>query len=335
MPSIEVEGKPRLFFSDNSPDKSWRMTEKVAAVVESYFRGRDDLYVYSSRKVKNIVGDTEEVDVAFADVSDPTTSFDFVQIRDRENTEGRPWVEQILGQRNSLELNAGIMVSTQGFSEPAIKLAKNKNIPLRLLLPETDQNIKLWYKSDTIGRMTPLVHIEKCLILAKVGDKIREFKADQSKSLENNILFPTDEADIYNVISLGRVFDVDVMQNSTRNKDLLDKIPEDESFHNAIAGITYHHPRLYLKVNSIDVNGSTNTNGIVPIQAIIFFISANRQLINSPIIYRYKYVDAINNNVIAQAILTEFDFDKTRYYICLVRHHIVGDNINIGGAFFR
>ena len=53
---------------------------------------------------------------AFADVSDPTTSFDFVQIRDRDNTEGRPWVEQILGQRNSLEIGIGAMVLTERFS---------------------------------------------------------------------------------------------------------------------------------------------------------------------------------------------------------------------------
>lgn len=335
MPSIDSEGKPRIFFSDNSLNESWRLTEKVVAVVESYFRGRDDLYIYSSKMMKNVVGDAEEVDVAFADVSDPTTNFDFVQIRDRENTEGRPWVEQILGQRTSLEIDAGIMVSTERFSQPAINLAKSKNIPLRLLLPETDENIKAWYKPDTIGLQTPLVNIVRCSILIKVEDKIIEFKADDKKSLNNNILVPTHEVNIYNVISLRRVFDVDVMQNNTKQKEFLDKIPIDGSFHKATIAIEYKQARLYLKVNSLDISKRTSIKEISPIQAIVFFLSANRQMINAPITHKYKYVDAIGNNIIAQAILAEVDFNKKRHYICLVRHNIVGDNRNIGGAFFR
>lgn len=335
MPSITSEGKLRIFFSDNAPDESWRLTEKVVAVIESYFQGRDDLYIFSSKMIKNVVGDPEEVDVAFADVSDPTFSFDFVQIRDRENTEGRPWIEQVLGQRTSLGINAGIMVSTEQFSQPAIRLAKRNNIPLRLLLPETDENIKAWYRPSTIGLQNPIVKIIRCSILIKVDDKIIEFKADENKVIENNILVPTTEANKYNVISLSRVFDVDVMQDDIKHDEFLAKIPTDGVFYKATVAIEYKQPRLYLKVNSSDTSTTTSIKGIFPIEAIVFFLSANRQFLNSPITHRYKYVDAINSECIAQAILAEVDFNNKRHYICLVRHNIVGDNRNIGGAFFR
>ena len=92
---------------------------------------------------------------------------------------------------------------------------------------------------------------------------------------------------------------------------------------------------IYLKVNSSDTSTTTSIKGIFPIEAIVFFLSANRQFLNSPITHRYKYVDAINSECFAQAILAEVDFNNKRHYICLVRHNIVGDNRNIGGAFFR
>ncbi len=335
MPKVTIEGKPRLYFSTNAADKSWRLKEKISAVIESYFQGLDDLYVFSSKRIKNIVNDPEEVDVAFANISDPTSIFEFVQVRDRENTEGRPWVEQMLGQRNSLGVHAGIMVSTDQFSQPAIRLASKNNIRLRLLLPETDENIKLWYKPNTIGIQSPIVEIDHCSVLAKADDRILEFKADESKSLEDNILVPTTDMHKYRVVSLSRVFDVDVMHNETRQEDFLAKIPMDVEFHKANVAIEYKQPRLYLKAKPPYARGTGNNEGILPIMGIVFFVRANHQFLNFPIAHRYKYLNAISNECIAQAIIAEVYLENQQYYVCLVRHNIVGDNRNIGGAFFR
>ncbi len=334
MPRVTTEGKPRIFFSENVPDKPWRLKEKIVAVIESYFQGFDDLYTFSSTKLRNIVGDSEEVDVAFASVMDPRSIFEFVQIQDRKNTGGRPWVEQVLGQRSSLGINAGIMVSTAHFSKFAIRLAKSNNIPLRLLLDETDVKIKAWYKPNTIGMQSPIVEIDHCSILVKINGRILEFKADESKSLGNNILVPTTEKHNYRVISLSRVFDVDVMRNETRQEDFLSKIPIDVAFHKATVAIQYEQPRLYLKAK-IHKSDTGNSEEILPISGIVFFVKANHHFFNVPISHRYKYIDAINQECIAQAIVAEIDLENQRYYICLVRHNIVGDNRNIGGAFFR
>ncbi|MDH5695320.1 MAG: restriction endonuclease, partial [Dehalococcoidia bacterium] len=310
---------------------------KIAAVIESYFQGLDDLYVFSPKRMKNVVDDPEEVDVAFASISDLTSIFEFVQVRDRKNTEGRPWVEQVLGQRNALGINAGIMVSTDQFSQPAIQLASKSNIRLRLLLPETDENIKLWYKPNNIGIQSPIVEIDHCSVLAKVDDRILEFKADESKSLEDNILVPTTDMHKYRVISLARVFDVDVMHNETRQEDFLAEIPMDVAFRKATVAIEYEQPRLYLKVQQPYMSGTGNSEGILPIVGIVFSVRANRQFFNLPIAYRYKYLDAIKNESIAQAIIAKVCLENQQYYVSLVRHRIVGDNRNvgIGGAFFR
>lgn len=335
MPKVTTEGKPRLYFSTNASDKSWRLKEKVVAVIESYFQDLDDLYVFSSKRIQNIVNDPEEVDVAFANISDPTSIFEFVQVRDRKNTEGRPWVEQILGQRTSLGIDAGIMVSTDQFSQTAIRLASKSNIRLRLLLPENDESIKVWYKPNTIGIQSPIVEIDHCSVLAKVDDRILEFKSDESKSLENNILVPTTEKHKYRIISLSRVFDVDVMRDDKRQEEFLAKIPMDVEFHKAVVGIQYEQPRLYLKANPPYTTASGKNERILPIVGIVFFVRANRQFLNFPIAHRYKYLDAISDECIAHAIIAEAYLENQQYYICLVRHNIVGDNRNIGGAFFR
>jgi hypothetical protein len=334
MPKVTIEGKPRIFFSDNAPDKPWRLTEKVVAVIESYFQKLDDLYIFSSKRIRNIVGDPVEVDVAFANISDPTSIFEFIQIRDRRNTEGRPWIEQMLGQRTSTGMNAGIAVSTEQFSDQAIRLAKQFKIPLRLILPEIEEKIKEWYRPDTIGMQSPIVDIASCSILSKVDNQVFEYKADSNRCMESNILVATSEAHTYKVISLSRVFDVDVMQNDKRQEELLSKVPDDNKLHRAVIAIQYHHPRLYLKVGS-SIQSKVNIKEIQSISGIVFFTEVNRQSLNSPIIYRYKYIDALNNTCIAQAIVAEVKLNSQRHYICLVRHNIDGDNRNLGGAFFH
>jgi len=335
MPSVTIEGKPRIFFSDNAPDEPWRLKEKVVSVIESYFQGVEDLYIFSSKRIPNVVGEPVEVDVAYTGVSDPTTVFEFIQIRDRQEIAGRPWVEQLLGQRTSFGLNAGIMVSTNQFSGNAVRLAKKFNIPLRLLLPETAENIKQWYISDTIGIQSPIIEISFCSILAKAENMVLEFKADRNKCIEDNILVATGRPHNYRVISLARVFDVDVMQNDIRREELLTKIPADNTFHKATLAIQYNQPRLYLKRNLANPSGGDSTKEIQPISAIIFFIQAKYLSLNMPITYRYRYLDATNKKCLAQAIIAEFDMGNQRNYICLVRHNIDGDNRNLGGAFFH
>ena len=334
MPKIIVEGKPTLFFSANYADKSWRLKEKIIAVLESYLQGLEDLYTFSSKKISNVIGDSTEVDVTFLSISDPTEFFRFVQVRDREDTEGRPWIEQVMGQQRSLGINAATMVSTEKFSRCAIRLASYENILLRLLRPETNQNIKKWYKPDFIGVESPLVEVVKCSVLTRTGDKIQEFQADREKSSESNILVPTTEANRYRVVSLAKVFDVDVMQDRKHRDEFLAKVPTDSAFHEAIVEYQYKDPQLYLKTKEPLPNSAGDSN-IVPIGAIVFFVVVNRQFLSAPITHRYKYLDAVSKEKIAEVIVAETEIEHQRRYVSLVRHSCDGEICQLGGAFFR
>jgi len=325
VPKITVEGKPTLFFSASAADKSWRLTEKVVAVVESCLQGRDDAYVFSSAKIPNVVGDLTEVDVAFSSVSDPTELFEFVQVRDRAGTQGRPWVEQVMGQMKALEIDAATVVSTEEFSPYAIRLAHSQDIALRLLHPETEENIRKWYKADSLGVEQPLVEMVECRVIAKIGDRFQQFKAGRKRSSNNNILVPTREPHTYRLVSLSRVFDVDVMLGQRHHDEFLAQVPRDGVFHKALVGIEYEKPRLFLRFRG----------GIFPITHIAFLVMANRQFVDMPITYRYKYLDAASNQRIAEAIVGEATIEHQRHYMCLVRYSCDGETWQLGGAFFR
>ena len=61
MPKKIVEGKPTLFFSTNAKDKDWRIKEKFTAIIESCLQDLENHYTCSPLKIRNIVGEPEEV----------------------------------------------------------------------------------------------------------------------------------------------------------------------------------------------------------------------------------------------------------------------------------
>ncbi|MBN2099689.1 MAG: hypothetical protein JW753_08845 [Dehalococcoidia bacterium] len=330
MPDITTEGKPTLFFSSNDVDSSWRLNEKMIALLESYLQGREDLYTFSSARIPNVVGDPTEVDAAFSSLDDPTRFFRFVQVRAREGVEGRPWIEQIIGQKRSLGIGAATAVSTGGFSQYAINLASHEDILLRVLQPESAENIRKWYLPDSIGQEKTLIDIVRCSILVETGPTIREFPADQDNTREDNILVPTVEPHRYRAISLIRVFDVDIMQNPERRREFLARVPTGNASHKVTTAIEYKVPQLYLKTSE-----SLSRESVVPIRAIVFFIAANKQRLGAPIAHRYKYLDAVNDAQLAQMMVAEIEVGHQPQYVSLIRYSCDAGMCKLGGAFFR
>lgn len=171
----------------------------------------------------------------------------------------------------------------------------------------------------------PLVEMVECRVVAKVGDRFQEFKAGRARSLENNILVPTREPHTYRVVSLSRVFDVDVMLHERRHDEFIAQIPRDGVFHKALVGIEYEKPRLFLRFRG----------GIFPITHIAFLVMVNRQFVDMPITHRYKYLDGVTKEKIAEAIVFEATVQGQRHYLCLVRYSCDGETCQLGGAFFR
>ena len=325
MPKITTEGKPRLFFPPSHANESWRLTEKVVALIESYLlQGLDDPYVFSSAKIPNIVGDPVKVDVAFSSIPDPKELVEFVEVRDRKRTAGKPWVDEVIGRMRELGMDAATMVSTKKFSPYAIRLAPTQNIALRLLHPETEENIRKWYRADFIGAW-PLVQIVKWHVEGTKVGTIQESEFGRVKTSENNILAPTREPQTYRVVPLSLVFDVDVMQHQERRDEFLAKVPEYGAFQKVSVSVPYEKPRLYWQSGA----------DFLSIERIDFLVVTTRPFPNAPITHRYKYLDAVTNQRIAEAIVAEATIEHQRYYICLVRHAWNGETFQLGGGFFQ
>ena len=59
------EKKQTLFFTANDQDAEWRLKEKIVAIIESYIQQGVGVSTISSIRVRDVVNDLEQLDVAF------------------------------------------------------------------------------------------------------------------------------------------------------------------------------------------------------------------------------------------------------------------------------
>ena len=72
-----------------------------------------------------------EIDVLITDKISSVPIQIAIECRDRKKTQGKDWIEQIIGRKENLKYDKYIAVSSSGFTKPAISLAKQHNIILR------------------------------------------------------------------------------------------------------------------------------------------------------------------------------------------------------------
>jgi hypothetical protein len=227
------------------------------------------------------------------------------------------------------------MVSTYAFSDQAIRLARERRIQLRLLLPESQENTRQWYRRDYLGITSPIVEIDKCSLLVVKSGKIHELRVDQIQCSEKNILVGRDVEEHYAPISLRRVFHVDVMSRPDREQEFIGRLPKDAAFHNATICVKYQQPSLHVRFDGLLADGTQCRNEILPIEGIVFFARVNRQFKRFPIGRRLRYVDADSNDILAQAILSEITIGEEQFYFCLVRYSTADSRYEVGGGFFK
>lgn len=335
MATVSTKGEQTLFFSKNEADASWRLKEKIVAVIESYLQDREDISTFSSTRIRDVVNDLEEVDIAYTSMSDPTEYFSFVEVRDRSSKVGRPYIQEVMGKRRSLGIDNCKIVSTKGFSQYAKRLASHQGIPLRRLVPETDENIKRWFKPDIMRVKIERFELVKCSVVVSIGDKAYEYRVEQEKMSEGSILVPTEESNRYRVTSLSRVFDLNIIQNSEVKDKLAAGVPADGKFHET-GPVQYEPNQLYLRAKEAPpAIMDKRENYVYPIEAIVFFPRMSNTPKDARITERYKYLDAISGEKIAELPLANFEIGRKRHYACLVRYNCDDEGCQIGGALFQ
>jgi hypothetical protein len=348
MPKIVSYGNPSIHFSYNSKDKSWRLKEKIVAIIESYLQGREDILTFSSVKVTDIVGDPEELDIAYASMNEPNDYFSFVEVRNRGSVVQRNYIQEIIGKKESIDIKSCKIVSTKGFSKNAIRMASHVGIPLMILLPETEENIKLWFKPEIIHVRFPITKLVRCFIKATNKNKeydLHYYYTREKTDNEGNLHFeefpdvdmvsnrwrflvPIEKSNEYKTITFSKVFEIEYLNKSRYRAELEAKTPADNVFHTNKHSLKFEPGLVYVEYES------NKESELLNVLSIEFFFLVNLNQKDAPIVERYKYINAVSKEIIADVLLASYEKSLEHYYVCLVRLRNADKSYRLGGAHF-
>ena len=350
MPKISIQGKRTLFFSRNYADKSWRLKEKIVAVIESFFQDRDNVLTFSSINIRDVVNDLENVDVVYANMEDPRELFSFVEVRDRGEKVGRQYIQEIMGKRESLGIENCRIVSTKGFSRNAIRLASHKGIDLRVLYPDTEANRKRWFNPDFIQMRYPIVQLIKCLVVMKEnelehmcefgyasedGDPFSFSRKEELRAFKK-ILIPLRNSNKYQLITPVMLLNREFNLNVEKKRRVFDSVPADGKFHPVNISLKVKPGELYLLANEMfSEKVVDNQDLLLDIISIEFQFLINSRPIFADIDSQFKYLDAATGEKIGEIVLATFGQKKVQHYFIFVRHKGNKNIYKLGAALFR
>ena len=326
MPKISLIAKQDIFFDKTGSAEDWRLAEKVVAIVESYFQPQPSL-TYSTKRIKNRYGDAEELDVVFVPVGDPTSHFNFVQVRDRSEPGGRPWIQQLIGQEETLGSGKGMLVSTAGFADTAKRIAKDREIPIRTLKQVEIIKGQIWWPPEFNVSMRQF-SVEQLAVVASLGGEATTIEYSKAE-VATARPFTLGQASIRkSAISPQDFFAGVVMPNSTLRSAIatnFDSHPDDSTM-TLILEVESREPFVWVTQKGRDE--------LLPALAIVIAVRRELVKVNAPISSRYIYEDAQTDAPLAECVLGEFDVLGVKNYISLVRFRCDGQNCQIGGAVF-
>lgn len=333
MPRVTAIGKRQLFFSPNHADKEWRLKERLVALIESYLQGIDDVLTFSPAFPRNCAGDAVEVDAGFASVSNPTRIFEFAQVRDRRRRQGRPWIEQILGQKHSLKCGSPIVVSPDGFTDQAIRLAESKQILLRELLSESVEDSRLWYRPDHIELHLPTLRIAEVNLTVDAGGAQKTLYGDAEKSSEPNVLIPTG-INRWSSISLDSILSIVLRRDEAAREQFFSTLPKNNVMHQRHIPYDTLHESLFLRVDGPSAAAFATDNPVLRIVKIDFYVEATQGANRIPVQWRYRY-QVPSGELIAQCVGGGVRVDDKTWYGVMVRVHDNAANMaRIGAGLF-
>lgn len=325
MPTLSIPGRWSLFFAPHASDQAWRFKEKVVAIIEGSIHGRPDVLTFSNARIDDCIGSAEEVDVAFSNAIEPENIFAFVEVRARSQKVGRPYIQQIIGKRQTLGIDSVTVVSTTGFSRDAIRLARHAGISIRVLRDASAAKIASWFAADGVG--------------SEIGTYAIDFvKADYHPDGESLLVVPEDCSNVtlssfvmrtengFSAVSNEFVFQEAIVKDARWN-ELLDTIPKDGRLHPIQPiGLSRLVPALYLATEV-----GTDRVRLSRIDTIEFNFRAGWLKRFFRMTARYEYFDPLTSTEIGTAFVCKF----ANEYICLTRHSCNKGECKLGGAYFK
>lgn len=139
--------------TDNAqaPGREWRQFELLVSRIEAALAPKGATVTSPDRIVDKVTGQPREVDASIRIQVGTTPILITVECRDRVATQDVTWIEQIATKRDSIGASATIAVSSTGFTEPALALARQRGIQTRTLLDVSQQEASRWIEDISVS----------------------------------------------------------------------------------------------------------------------------------------------------------------------------------------
>lgn len=125
-------------------NQSWREFEKLVALIERVLAPQEAVVKSPDHIEDAITNETREVDASIRYKVGSTEILIIIECRNRKHIQDTLWIEQVHSKQNALRAAKCIVVSSSGFTKPAIKKATMYGIEIRNLKKINQEVIKNW-----------------------------------------------------------------------------------------------------------------------------------------------------------------------------------------------
>jgi hypothetical protein len=327
VPKVSATGERSLFFTHRTNEEHWRLTEKVAAVLEGNFVGSPEkMFTFSTVNVPNGTPYPLPLDVVFALTPDPLSAFAFVQVKDySEDKIHREYIDAVIGQRVQTGIKSCTVVSTMGFTRDALALATAQGVRLRILTSNANLPYN-GYLPENLGiHMEPYFLLQEAVLILTGPKGVAQPLIKKEELYKRNLIVED------HVVTVNDLFNR-ALQDPDFKLEVNQKLEKDHNIR--IVNIGQDIQKLNARVKT--------TDGIVTVSGIAYHAEViHPRALESKVTRYYVYHDPLKGANLAWCVIADFqlvgleayDLPDALYHYCLWRFPN-GESDSVGGAFF-
>jgi len=165
-----------------SEKKAWREFEEMVARIERVFSPAGAIVKSPDEIAEVIGGKLREVDASIRFSAGSTEVLITIECRNRSRAQDKTWIEQLKAKKESIGASKTIAVSANGFSQEAMKYAKQIGMDVRTIKRVDESVINRWL--ITVNRFQYIYkEVVYHLIVDGTEDHRKQFEA-QLKAIE-------------------------------------------------------------------------------------------------------------------------------------------------------
>jgi len=291
---------------EEASKKRWREFEKLVARIEQTLGPRGAAVKSPDHIEDKFTREAREVDASVRFQIGTVPILITIECRDRAAVQDVTWIEQLLTKGDAVGAAKTIAVSSSGFTQPAIAMAKALGIEVRQVTEITDEDILRWFpikEMETLLSRSGVVRVQ--LIPAGV-DQPSELEFD--RTVADLIRKDATRALIFTKMSDGKRLCLKDLVSSCLRQDpnfYFTDVPEDGSRVSRTAKIVIPPGTLSIQMSI----GPCDISAVI----ITFELFVERSIV--PISGLIEYSDASGALAYAGEATTEIIGNKVRYLV--------------------